>query len=187
MQTCITSGGCMSRRPNNGLSWATITLPGSLPQTPSGSPCSGTACSQHSTRSSAPSPSKFSHSQRPCEGLKACITLTSVAGPLALLSRPLHCDLGPNTPSVHPSPRPPYLLLYQARSVWPVISSPKPVPTLTLFYLFFVALNPSQGTQLFTYCVYSELSVFHPPLESKSCKAEISVWVFTNEHSINIC
>lgn len=116
MQTCITSGGCMSLGPNNGLSWATITLPGSLPQTPSGSPCSGTARSQHSTRSSAPSPSKFFHSQSPCEGLKACIALTSVAWPLALLSRSLHCDLGPDTPFCT-SPRPPYLLLYQARSV----------------------------------------------------------------------
>lgn len=175
----------MSLGPNNGLSWATITLPGSLPQTPSGSPCSGTARSQHSTRSSAPSPSKFSRSQSPCEGLKACIALTSVAWPLALLSRSLHCDLGPDTPSVHPrvlptfcSPRPALSdLLFQVQA--------PPHPHLVLPVS--VALIPSQATQLFTYCVYSELSVFHPPLESKSFKAEISVWVFTNEHSINIC
>lgn len=180
MQTCITSGGCMSLGPNNGLSWATITLPGWLPQTPSGSPCSGTARSQHSTRSSAPSPSEFSHSQSPCEGLKACIALTAVAWPLALLSRS----------PLRPWPR--HTFLYIPASSLPSALSDllfqvqtPPHPHLVL--PVFVALDPSQATQLFTNCVYSERSVFHPPLESKSFKAEIRVWVFTNEHSTNIC
>lgn len=134
MQTCITSGGCMSLGPNNGLSWATITLPGSLPQTPSGSPCSGTARSQHSTRSSAPSPSKFFHSE-------------SLRGPEGL-HRPHLCGLasGTSLPITALRPWPRHTFLYIPASSLPsALPGPlcltsyfksKPLPTLTLFYLF---------------------------------------------------
>lgn len=129
------------------LSWAAITLPGPLPQTPSGSP--GSFPAQHSLFCSEPFRALSHHILRWPE---AYAPHTSVAWHLALLP-----DLGPEHTSCTSPVRAPDLLSHQACCLTCKFKS-QARPALTLSHLLSRTDGCSQAAQLFIYCVYCGLS-----------------------------